>query len=104
MLPDHHINRSITSFGRQPQAGLAINIYSNTRLILIFVLISGLQLILLLVTTFMASSVIVVDDSPLAIARLLQPIMNRLGYGGTILGGREIADAFKKEDTEVLKH
>jgi hypothetical protein len=95
-------NPTITSIGVTPEPGLSINIHSNTRLILIFVLISGVQLLCLIVTTFIASNVIVIDNSPVAISRLLHPIMNRLGSGGTTLSAKEICQVLHKEDTEVL--
>jgi hypothetical protein len=97
-------NPTITVSGLQPEAGFSLNIHSNSKLILIFILISGVQLFLFLVTTFIASNVIVIDDSPIAISRLLQPIMSRLGHGGTILAGKEIAEALSREDREVLKN
>lgn len=96
-------NPTVNVLGMEPEPGFAMNIHNNRKLVFIFALISGVQFLLFLITTWVATNVIVVDDSPIAISRLLQPIMARLGYGGTILGGREIAEALKKEDKEVLK-
>lgn len=97
-------NPTIIVSGLQPEAGFSLNIHSNSKLIIIFVLISGMQLLLYLISTFIASNVIVIDDSPIAISRLFQPIMARLGFGGTILGGKDIAEVLKREDKEVLKN
>jgi len=96
-------NPTVIVTGLTPEPAYLLNIHSNTKLILIFVLISGVQLLIFVITTFISSNVIVLDDSPVAIARLLYPIMARLGSGGTILGGKEISDALKREDEEVRK-
>lgn len=96
-------NPTVIVTGLTPESAYFLNIHSNTKLVLIFVLISGVQLLIFLITTFIASNVVVIDDSPVAIARLLHPIMARLGSGGTILGGKEISDILKREDREVLK-
>jgi hypothetical protein len=97
-------NPTIIMTGQTPEPAYFLNIHNNTKLILIFVPISGVQLLIFLITTFISSNVIVIDDSPIAIARLLQPIMARLGFGGTILGGKEICEVLRKEDTDMLKN
>lgn len=53
--------------GLTPEPAYFLNIHSNTKLIVIFVLISGVQLLIFLITTFIASNVIVTDDSPVAL-------------------------------------
>jgi hypothetical protein len=96
-------NPTINITGLQPEAGFSLNIHSNTKLILIFTLISGVQLLLFFISTLIASNVIVLDDSPIGISRLFYPIVTRLGFCGTILGGKEIAEVLRREDREVLK-
>jgi hypothetical protein len=63
-------NPTVISPGPTPEPAYFLNIHSNTKLIVIFVLISGVQLLIFLITTFIASKVIVTDDSPVAISRL----------------------------------
>ena len=96
-------NPFISSTGSQPQPGYVLNIPDKGYLYITFSLIGGLQLILVIITTFMANRVIVMDDSPLAIARLLRPFVDRLGPSGTILTGAEISRALTgKGNTEVI--
>jgi hypothetical protein len=57
---------------------------------LIFCLTAGLQLILFVIASVVANLVIVKDDSPIATARLLRPIVDRLGPVGTAADGKEI--------------
>jgi len=96
-------NPFILSTGMQPQPGYELYIPNKGYLYITFSLIGGLQLILVIITTFMANRVLVTDDSPLAIARLLRPIVDRLGPSGTILTGAEISKALKgKGDAEFI--
>jgi hypothetical protein len=97
-------NPAVIVSGLIPEPAYFLKIYNNTKLIVIFVLISGVQLLIFWITTFIASNVIVTDDSPVAISCLLYPIMTRLGSGGTILGGKEISDVLEREGTEVLRN
>ena len=57
----------------------------------IFASIGAVHLILLLVVTMFASRVIVHDDSPLAIARLLKTQVDKLGAGGSLADGKMLA-------------
>jgi hypothetical protein len=95
-------NPLISSTGMQPQPGYELNIPDKGYLYITFSLIGGLQLILVIVTTFMANRVIVTDDSPLAIARLLRQFVDRLGLSGTILTGAEISKALTIGGEKVI--
>ena len=91
-------NPRMTFPGEEPVAGVSLKIPKVAYLVVIFVLVAGLQLFLLVVTSFMANRVIVTDDSPAAIARLLAPIVARVGDAGTIADGKKICEVLEKED------
>ncbi|KAH9208271.1 hypothetical protein DL95DRAFT_480624 [Leptodontidium sp. 2 PMI_412] len=91
-------NPRIPSYGLQPQAGWKLNIPDRWIVYLIFSLAGVIQFVLYLLTTFMANLVIVSDDSFIAIARLLTPIVNRVGDSGSIATGKEICEALTNED------
>ena len=55
-------------------------------------------MILFLITAFVANRVVVKDKSYLAIARLLTPIVQKLGSSGSLATGREISDLFGDEE------
>lgn len=57
--------------------------------------ICGLQLVLGLTAVFFSNTVIVKDDSYLATARLLRPLVERLGPAGCALSGKEIASTLR---------
>lgn len=97
-------NPRITIPGQQPKAGVSLTISSAKYLLIIFVLVAGLQLLMLLVTSYVANMVIVTDDSPVAVARLLAPVMTRLGKFGTIASGKEICDALENEDQMRVRY
>ena len=53
--------------------------------------IGGAHLALIIVIVTFASRVVVHDDSPLAMARLLKNQVERLGSGGSLKAGKELA-------------
>lgn len=53
--------------------------------------IGGVHLALIVVILTFASRVIVHDDSPLAMARVLKNQVEKLGYGGSLQDGRSLA-------------
>jgi hypothetical protein len=57
---------------------------------IIFALTAGLQLVLFILVSVISNLVIVKDDSHIATARLLRPIVDRLGPVGTSAAGDEI--------------
>ncbi|KAH9204595.1 hypothetical protein DL95DRAFT_430321 [Leptodontidium sp. 2 PMI_412] len=83
----------ITLPGNQPFIGLVLNVNEWKYVHLILGLIAGIQLMLSLVSAFVANRVVVKDNSHLAIARLLRPIVDKLGASGTIANAKEICDA-----------
>jgi hypothetical protein len=91
-------NPRMTFPGEEPVEGVSLTIPKVAYLVIIFVLMAGLQLLLLIITLFVANRVIVADDSPVAIARLLGPIVARLDGAGMIADGKEICEMLEKED------
>ncbi|KAH6680866.1 hypothetical protein B0J14DRAFT_532392 [Halenospora varia] len=92
---------SITLPGNQPLIGVVLNVNQWKYVHLILGLIAGIQLMLSLVSTFVANRVVVKENSHLAIARLLRPIVDRLGASGTIASAEEICDALDKDEKYV---
>jgi len=91
-------NPRMTFPGEEPVQGVSLSIPKVVYLVVIFILIAAMQLVLLIITSFAANRVVVTDDSPVAIARLLDPIVARLGGAGTISNGKEICEVLEKED------
>lgn len=82
-------NPQLQVAGRQPNTGSQLQV--DWKFIAItFGLIGGLQLVLFVVASLVANLVIVKDDSYVATARLLRPIVDRLGPVGTSAHGKEI--------------
>ena len=84
--------------GDQPQAGVMLNVSDWKYVHLILGLTGGIQLILFLITAFLANKVVVKDKSHLAVARLLAPMVSKLGSSGSMATGREISDLFGDEE------
>lgn len=61
------------------------------------VVIPAFHLLLFCAAIHMSSGVIIIDNSYLSLARLLRPVVEELGDGGTFLGGREISEVLKKK-------
>jgi hypothetical protein len=91
-------NPPVNSSGRQPRPGVKVTISDPLFEYLILSLTVGFQFFLYVLTTFIAARVVVVDDSPFAMARLLRSIVNRLGPSGTIASGANICRELNNED------
>ena len=87
--------------GDQPQAGVTLNVASWKYVHLILGLTGGLQLVLFLITAFVANRAVVKDKSHLAVARLLTPMVSKLGSSGSMATGREISNLFGDEEKFV---
>jgi hypothetical protein len=87
--------------GDQPQAGVTLSVTSWKYVHLILGLTGGLQLVLFLITAFVANRVVVKDKSYLAVARLLTPMVSKLGSSGSMATGKEISDLFGDEEKFV---
>jgi hypothetical protein len=95
-------NDMFTVWGDQPQAGSTMTVKWPS-LYAIFALLAGLQMFFMVLTTFIANTVVVRDDSALATARLLRPLVERLGPAGTTASGKEIAKVLGDGgDTKVV--
>ncbi len=79
-------NPSVVAAGRTPEQAYTLHIHSSTKLVLVFVLVSGAQLLLSLATAVVA------------VARLLRPVVARLGPAG-----RRICDVLEMEDTGLRR-
>jgi hypothetical protein len=78
--------------GEQPQKGSALSVSWN-RFYIVFGLIAGMQLVLGILSALAANLVFVKDGSPLALARTLRPLVDRLGAAGNAADGDAIARA-----------
>lgn len=86
-------NPSSYRVGDQPQEGVVLNIDKREYLLLILFLTSGVQGVLFILSAILSNRVIVRDDSHLATARLLRPLMERLGRSGNMADGKDISEA-----------
>ncbi len=82
-------NPQLTVVGGQPNTGSQLQVDWG-KIEIIFGLTAGLQLVLFIIACLVANLVIVKDDSHIATARLLRPIVDRLGPVGTSADGKEI--------------
>jgi hypothetical protein len=87
--------------GEQPQAGVTLNVTLWKYVHLSLALIGGMQLVLFIMTAFLANKVVVKNDSHLVIARLLGPIVERLGTSGSIASGKDICDVIGDDEKFV---
>lgn len=87
-------NPKIRAVGMKPWSGVLFKVYW-WMLFTILGSICAVQLILGLAAVFISNTVIVKDDSELATARLLRPLVERLGPSGCALTGKEIAKTLR---------
>ncbi|KAF8448531.1 hypothetical protein BGX38DRAFT_1188294 [Terfezia claveryi] len=87
-------NPKIKIVGMKPWAGVLFKVYW-WMLGTILGSICGVQLVLGLAAVFISNTVIVKDDSYLATARLLRPLVERLGPSGCALTGKDIATTLR---------
>ncbi|KAI9881078.1 MAG: hypothetical protein M1830_008236 [Pleopsidium flavum] len=59
--------------------------------------IAGVHTLLVLLMVWISIPIAVLDDSNLVVARLLSTLVGRLGGGGSLLDGKEIAHAIQRE-------
>ena len=59
------------------------------------VCIGGVHLILIMLTVWIARPIVILDTSNLALARLLYPLVGRLGGHGSLLDGKKLAEAIQ---------
>lgn len=71
--------------------------------IVLLAVIPAIQLFALLAVVMWANKAVIKDDSFLAAAKLLKPIIDRLEDTGTVLTGKEIAQAIEKQSGEDWK-
>jgi hypothetical protein len=78
--------------GREPHIANELKVDHWNLIWMIMGLILGVQGAAFVLTAFWANRVVVKDESALATARLLRPILDGLGDDGTILSGKEICN------------
>jgi hypothetical protein len=83
--------------GLQPQTGNQLHVDHWDWIWMIMGLIVGVQGAAFVLTAFLANRVVVKDESVLATARLLRPVLDRLGDEGTIMEGNEICHRLDPE-------
>jgi hypothetical protein len=76
--------------GLQPQIGNQLTVDNWGLIYMIMGLIVGGQGVAFVLTAFLANRVVVKDESVLATARLLRPVLDRLGDEGTTMEGEDI--------------
>ncbi|KAI9793457.1 MAG: hypothetical protein M1833_000743 [Piccolia ochrophora] len=82
--------------GVSPQPG--VNLVVNWKfVIIILACLAGIQAMLFIGTTLWSNNVMVKDASYLSVARLLRPIVSRLGHSGCALTGQEISDIIGRD-------
>ncbi|KAF8471211.1 hypothetical protein BDZ91DRAFT_791415 [Kalaharituber pfeilii] len=87
-------NPKIEAVGMKPWVGVLFKV-DWALLLTILGSICGIQLVLGLTAVFVSNTVIVKDDSYLSTARLLRPLVERLGPSGCALTGKEIATTLR---------
>jgi hypothetical protein len=83
-------NHTLKITGLQPNVGNQLVVNHWPRIWLILGLIVGVQGAAFVLTAFWANRVVVKDENVFATARLLRPIVDKLGDEGTITKGKDI--------------
>ncbi len=83
--------------GDEPNQGVALSVqWMFVHVILIFTL--GGQLLLFIISCLVSNLVVVKDDSAVSVARLLRPIVERLGNSGSTASGEEICEVLTESE------
>ena len=82
--------------GTLPILGYHLSIHWKY-IIALCAVIAGVHALLVALMLWIARPVVIIDDSNLCTARLLEGLVGRLGGGGCLLDGREIAKAIQRE-------
>ena len=77
----------------QPGQGVKLSLDHPDNIHAILITILAVQLALFVVGALVANRAVVIDDSYIAIARLLRPVVDKLGDAGGLLDGETICDA-----------
>lgn len=83
-------NPNVIVAGMEPQLGVVLSIPKWSLVHVILIITVGVQLGLFLIAAFLAHNVMIKEDSYLAIARLLRPMVERMGDEGTTATANEI--------------
>lgn len=88
-------NPRIPIHGTVPHLGSRLHVYWPYAIALCLS-IAGIHLALFLATVITTKGVISKDDSNLSTARLLRPLVESLGTGGTLLSGKKIGEVTQR--------
>ena len=77
----------------QPGQGVKLSLDHPTNIHAILITILSVHLALVIIGALVANRAVVIDDSYIAIARLLRPVMDLLGDNGGLLAGDAICEA-----------
>ncbi|MCJ1282388.1 hypothetical protein MMC26_001711 [Xylographa opegraphella] len=90
-LNNPNLNGSLLDL--QPGQGVQLSLDHPANIHAILITVLSVQLLLFVIGALVANRAVVVDDSYIAIARLLRPVVDKLGAGGGLLDGDAICDA-----------
>ncbi|MCJ1377462.1 hypothetical protein MMC17_000557 [Xylographa soralifera] len=77
----------------QPGQGVKLSLDHPENIHAILITVLSVQLLLFVIGALVANRVVVIDDSYIAIARLLRPLMDKVGDHGGLLDGEAICEA-----------
>lgn len=87
-----YTSHTVNVTGLQPHIGHELKVNHWNLIWIIMGLIVGVQGAAFVLTAFWANRVVVKDESALATARLLRPVLGRLGDEGTTMNGKKICN------------
>ena len=93
------LNPRLQQSGTLPILGYHLEIHWNY-VIALAAVITGLHAVFVALMVWIARPIVVVDDSNLCTARLLQGLVGRLDGSGCLLDGREVANAIQEKILE----
>jgi hypothetical protein len=85
-------NPTVNVAGMEPQQGVILQVSGWKYVHIILGLTAGIPLVLFISTAFIVNRVMVKDDSHLAIARLLRPMVDTMGDSGTSATSKDICN------------
>lgn len=95
-------NHTFKVAGLEPHVGNQLKVEHWYRIWLIVGLLVGVQGAAFVLTAFWANRVVVKDESMLATARLLRPVLDRLGDEGAAMNGNDICEALDDREGRYI--
>lgn len=97
-----YTNHTLNVTGLRPNVGNQLIVNHWPRIWLIMGLIVGVQGAAFVLTAFWANRVVVKDENVFATARLLRPIVEKLGDEGTMTKGKDICKLLAGEERRFI--